>query len=121
MRLVYHREPNEVAFQFFWVNPQNQRTSPVFYTEDEAKQWLIKSVTTTVEPPKPIPVENKPDELQQTGIVAKSKDFTEGYNAGKLYAELEFVELKQNILELIEDAKPSKLPDVLRRIKELLK
>ena len=42
MRLVYHREPNEVAFQFFWVNPQNQRTSPVFYTEDEAKQWLTQ-------------------------------------------------------------------------------
>lgn len=118
MRLVYHREPNEVAFQFFWVNPQNQRTSPVFYTEDEAKQWLIKSVTTTEEPPKPPIAESMPDERK---LVVKSKDFTEGYNAGKLYAELEFVELKQNILELIEDAKPSKLPDVLKRIKELLK
>jgi hypothetical protein len=120
MRLVYHREPQEVAFQFFWVNEQNQRTSPVFYTEDEAKQWLIKSVTTTAdEPPKPPAVtEILPDERK---LVVKSKEFTDGYNAGKLYAELEYVELKQEILELIEDAKPSKLPDVLRRIKDLLK
>ena len=116
MRLVYHREPNEVAFQFFWVNPQNQRTSPVFYTEDEAKQWLIKSVTTTAdEPPKP-PVKTK--EKPQVEIADR---YAEGFSAGKLFAELEFVELKQNILELIEDAKPSKLPDVLKRIKELLK
>ena len=111
MRLVYHREPNEVAFQFFWVNPQNQRTSPVFYTEDEAKQWLIKSVTTTEEPPK---TKEKPQ-------VEIADRYAEGFSAGKLYAELEFVELKQNILELIEDAKPSKLPDVLKRIKDLLK
>jgi hypothetical protein len=114
MRLVYHREPNEVAFQFFWVNPQNQRTSPVFYTEDEAKQWLIKSVTTTEEPPKPPKTKEKPQ-------VEIADRYAEGFSAGKLFAELEFVELKQNILELIEDAKPSKLPDVLKRIKELLK
>ena len=112
MRLVYHREPQEVAFQYFWVNEQNQRTSPVFYTEQEAKQWLIKSVTTTAdEPPK---TKEKPQ-------VEISDRYTEGFNAGKLYAELEYVELKQTILELIEDAKPSKLPDVLKRIKDLLK
>ena len=115
MRLVYHREPQEVAFQYFWVNEQNQRTSPVFYTEDEAKQWLIKSVTTTEEPPKP-PVKTK--EKPQVEI---SDRYTEGFNAGKLYAELEYVELKQEILELIEDAKPSKLPEVIKKIKELLK
>ena len=113
MRLVYHREPNEVAFQFFWVNPQNQRTSPVFYTEDEAKQWLIKSVTTTEEPPKP-----KTKEKPQVEIADR---YAEGFSAGKLFAELEFVELKQNILELIEDAKPSKLPEVIKKIKDLLK
>ena len=119
MRLVYHRAPEEVAFQFFWVNEQNQRTSPVFYTEDEAKQWLIKSVTTTEEPPKPTPVaESKP---QEKAKIVADKAYTDAYNAGKLYAELEFVELKQNILELIEDAKPSKLPDVLKKIKELMK
>ena len=118
MRLVYHREPNEVAFQFFWVNQQNQRTSPVFYTEDEAKQWLIKSVTTIVDEPKPTIAESKP---QEKAKIVADKAYTDAYNAGKLYAELEFVELKQNILELIEDAKPSKLPDVLKRIKELLK
>jgi hypothetical protein len=115
MRLVYYRGPEEVAFQFFWVNEQNQRKSPTFYTEDEAKQWLIKSVTTTEEPPKP-PVKTK--EKPQVEIADR---YAEGFSAGKLYAELEFIELKQNILELIEDAKPSKLPDVLRRIKELLK
>jgi hypothetical protein len=114
MKLVYYRGPEEVAFQFFWVDEQNQRRSPTFYTEDEAKQWLIKSVTTTVEPTKPTITETKPQ-------VTTDKAYTDAYNAGKLYAELEFVELKQNILELIEDAKPSKLPDVLKRIKELLK
>jgi len=114
MRLVYYRGPEEVAFQFFWVDEQNQRKSPTFYTEDEAKQWLIKSVTTIVDEPKPIPTESKPD-------IVPNKAYTDAYNAGKLYAELEFIELKQNILELIEDAKPSKLPDVLKRIKELLK
>ena len=114
MRLVYHREPNEVSFQFFWVNPQNQRTSPVFYTEDEAKQWLIKSVTTTEEPPKPPKTKEKPQ-------VEIADRYAEGFSAGKLFAELEFVELKQNILELIDEAKPSKLPDVLKRIKDLLK
>ena len=113
MRLVYHREPQEVAFQYFWVNEQNQRRSPVFYTEDEAKQWLIKSVTTIEEPPKP-PVKEKPQ-------VEISDRYAEGFSAGKLFAELEFIELKQEILELIEDAKPSKLPDILKRIKELLK
>jgi hypothetical protein len=111
MRLVYHREPQEVAFQYFWVNEQNQRTSPVFYTEQEAKQWLIKSVTTTEEP-------SKTKEKPQVEI---SDRYTEGFNAGKLFAELEYLELKQEILELIEDAKPSKLPDVLKRIKDLLK
>lgn len=116
MRLVYYRGPEEVAFQFFWVDEQNQRKSPTFYTEDEAKQWLIKSVTTTAdEPPKP-PVKTK--EKPQVEI---SDRYTEGFNAGKLFAELEYIELKQTILELIEDAKPSKLPDAIKRIKELLK
>lgn len=111
MRLVYHRAPEEVAFQFFWVNEQNQRTSPVFYTEDEAKQWLIKSVTTTAEPPK---TKEKPQ-------VEITDRYAEGFSAGKLFAELEYIELKQEILELIEDAKPSKLPDALKEIKNLLK
>ena len=115
MRLVYYRGPEEVAFQFFWVDEQNQRKSPTFYTEDEAKQWLIKSVTTTEEPPKP-PVKTK--EKPQVEIADR---YAEGFSAGKLYAELEFIELKQTILELIEDAKPSKLPEVLKRIKDLLK
>ena len=115
MRLVYYRGPEEVAFQFFWVDEQNQRKSPTFYTEDEAKQWLIKSVTTTEEPPKP-PVKTK--EKPQVEIADR---YAEGFSAGKLYAELEFIELKQTILELIEDAKPSKLPDVLKKIKDLLK
>jgi hypothetical protein len=114
MRLVYYRGPEEVAFQFFWVDEQNQRKSPTFYTEDEAKQWLIKSVTTIVDEPKPIPTESKPQ-------VTTDKAYTDAYNAGKLYAELEFIELKQTILELIEDAKPSKLPDTIKRIKDLLK
>jgi len=114
MRLVYYRGPEEVAFQFFWVNEHNHRKSPSFTTEDEAKQWLIKSVTTTVEPTKPTITESKPQ-------VTTDKAYTDAYNAGKLYAELEFVELKQEILELIDGAKPSKLPDVLKRIKELLK
>jgi len=114
MRLVYYRGPEEVAFQFFWVNEQNHRKSPSFPTEDEAKQWLIKSVTTTVDEPKPTITESKPD-------IVPNKAYTDAYNAGKLYAELEFVELKQNILELIEDAKPSKLPEVVKKIKEMLK
>ena len=114
MKLVYYRGPEEVAFQFFWVDEQNQRKSPTFYTEDEAKQWLIKSVTTIVEPTKPTITESKPQ-------VTTDKAYTDAYNAGKLFAELEFVELKQNILELIEEAKPSKLPEVIKRIKELLK
>jgi len=103
-----------VAFQFFWVDEQNQRKSPTFYTEDEAKQWLIKSVTTIGDEPKPTITESKP-------TVTTDKAYTDAYNAGKLYAELEFIELKQNILELIEDAKPSKLPDTIKKIKELLK
>jgi hypothetical protein len=114
MRLVYYRGPEDVLYSFFWVNEQNHRKSPSFPTEDEAKQWLIKSVTTTVEPTKPTITESKPD-------IVPNKAYTDAYNAGKLYAELEFVELKQNILELIEEAKPSKLPDVIKRIKELLK
>jgi len=114
MRLVYYRGPEEVAFQFFWVNEQNHRKSPSFSTEDEAKQWLIKSVTTIVDEPKPTITETKPD-------IVPNKAYTDAYNAGKLYAELEFVELKQNILELIDEAKPSKLPDTIKKIKELLK
>jgi len=114
MRLVYYRGPEEVAYQYFWVNEQNHRKSPSFSTEDEAKQWLIKSVTTTVEPTKPTITESKPQ-------VTTDKAYTDAYNAGKLYAELEFIELKQNILELIEDAKPSKLPEVVKKIKEMLK
>jgi hypothetical protein len=114
MRLVYYRGPEEVAYQYFWVNEQNHRKSPSFTTEDEAKQWLIKSVTTIVDEPKPTITESKPD-------IVPNKAYTDAYNAGKLYAELEFVELKQNILELIEDAKPSKLPEVVKKIKEMLK
>jgi hypothetical protein len=117
MRLVYYRGPEDVLYQYFWINERNQRTSPSFTTEDEAKQWLIKSVTTTVEPTKPEPTVQEPP----TKMAIKSKEYTDAYNAGKLYAELEYVELKQEILELIEDAKPSKLPDVLKRIKDLLK
>jgi hypothetical protein len=117
MKLVYYRGPEDVLYQYFWINERNERKSPSFTTEDEAKQWLIKSVTTTVEPTKPEPTVQEPP----TKMAIKSKEYTDAYNAGKLYAELEFVELKQNILELIEDAKPSKLPDVLKRIKELLK
>ena len=114
MRLVYYRGPEEVAYQYFWVNEQNHRKSPSFTTEDEAKQWLIKSVTTIVDEPKPTITESKPD-------IVPNKAYTDAYNAGKLYAELEFVELKQNILELIEEAKPSKLPEVVKKIKEMLK
>jgi hypothetical protein len=117
MKLVYYRGPEDVLYSFFWINERNERKSPSFTTEDEAKQWLIKSVTTTVEPTKPEPTVQEPP----TKMAIKSKEYTDAYNAGKLFAELEFVELKQNILELIDDAKPSKLPDVLKRIKELLK
>ena len=117
MKLVYYRGPEDVLYQYFWINERNERKSPSFPTEDEAKQWLIKSVTTTVEPTKPEPTVQEPP----TKMAIKSKEYTDAYNAGKLYAELEFVELKQEILELIEDAKPSKLPDVLKRIKDLLK
>ena len=119
MKLVYYRGPEDVLYSFFWINERNERKSPSFTTEDEAKKWLIKSVTTIVDEPKPTPIaDSKPQEKVE--IVA-NKAYTDAYNAGKLYAELEFVELKQNILELIEDAKPSKLPDVLKKIKELLK
>ena len=117
MKLVYYRGPEDVLYQYFWINERNERKSPSFATEDEAKQWLIKSVTTTVEPTKPEPTVQEPP----TKMAIKSKEYTDAYNAGKLYAELEYVELKQEILELIEDAKPSKLPDVLKRIKDLLK
>jgi len=110
MRLVYHRDPNEVTYQFFWVNPQNQRTSPVFYTEQEAKNWLINQAS------KP---EEKPVEKPQpkSDIVLNDR-YTEGYNAGKLYAELEYVEKKQEILELIATVKSTK---ILEQIKDLLK
>ena len=114
MKLVYYRGPEDVLYSFFWINERNERKSPSFTTEDEAKQWLIKSVTTTVDEPKPTPTESKPQ-------VTTDKAYTDAYNAGKLYAELEFVELKQNILELIDEAKPSKLPEVVKKIKELLK
>jgi len=114
MKLVYYRGPEDVLYSFFWINERNERKSPSFTTEDEAKQWLIKSVTTTVEPTKPTITETKPQ-------VTTDKAYTDAYNAGKLYAELEFVELKQNILELIDEAKPSKLPDTIKKIKELLK
>jgi len=117
MKLVYYRGPEDVLYQYFWINERNERKSPSFPTEDEAKQWLIKSVTTTVEPTKPEPTVQEPP----TKMAIKSKEYTDAYNAGKLYAELEYVELKQEILELIEDAKPSKLPEVIKKIKELLK
>jgi hypothetical protein len=117
MKLVYYRGPEDVLYSFFWINERNERKSPSFTTEDEAKQWLIKSVTTTVEPTKPEPTVQEPP----TKMAIKSKEYTDAYNAGKLYAELEYLELKQEILELIEDAKPSKLPDVLKKIKDLLK
>jgi len=110
MKLVYYRGPEEVLYQYFWINERNERKSPSFLTEDEAKQWLIKSVTTTEEPPKP-----KTKEKPQVEI---SDRYTEGFNAGKLFAELEYLELKQEILELIADAKSTKL---LEQIKNLLK
>jgi hypothetical protein len=117
MKLVYYRGPEDVLYSFFWVNDNRQQVSPSFTTEDEAKQWLIKSVTTIVDEPKPTPIENK----QEKAKIVADKAYTDAYNAGKLYAELEFVELKQNILELIDDAKPSKLPEVIKKIKDLLK
>jgi hypothetical protein len=115
MKLVYYRGPEDVLYSFFWINERNERKSPSFHTEDEAKQWLIKSVTTIVDEPKPTPTESKQPEL------IANKAYADAYNAGKLYAELEFVELKQNILELIDEAKPSKLPEVVKKIKEMLK
>jgi len=111
MRLVYYRDPYEVAFQYFWVDEKNQRRSPSFATEDEAKQWLIQSVANVVD--EPIPAKEAKIEITDR--------YTEGFEAGKLFAELEYVELKQEILELIEDAKPSKLPEAMKRIKDLLK
>lgn len=112
MRLVYYRGPEDVLYSFFWVNEQNQRVSPSFTTEDEAKKWLINSVTTTVEA---TPKESSKEPMPEVGVIDK---YTEGFNAGKLYAELEFVEVKQEVLELIAEAKPNKL---LNQIKELLK
>lgn len=111
MKLVYHRGPEDVLYSFFWINEQNQRTSPMFTTEDEAKKWLIKSVTTTIEEPPAKETKQKPQ-------VEIADRYTEGFNAGKLFAELEFVERKQEILELIAEAKPNKL---LNQIKDLLK
>ena len=109
MKLVYYRGPEDVLYSFFWVNDQRQQVSPSFHTEDEAKKWLIKSVTTTEEQP---PVKTPPPE------VTTNDRYQEGFNAGKLFAELEYVEKTQEILELIADAKPSKL---LNQIKDLLK
>ena len=112
MKLVYYRGPEDVLYSFFWVNEQNQRVSPAFTTEDEAKQWLIKSVTTTVE------ASAKEPSKEPMPEVALTDKYTEGFNAGKLFAELEYVEVKQEVLELIAEAKPNKLLD---KIKELLK
>lgn len=109
MKLVYYRGPEDVLYSFFWVNEQNQRVSPAFTTEDEAKQWLIKSVTTKIEEPA------KKEPMPGVGVTDR---YTEGFNAGKLFAELEYVEVKQEVLELIAEAKPNKLLD---KIKELLK
>ena len=113
MKLVYYRGPEDVLYSFFWINDQRQRVSPSFTTEHEAKQWLIASVTKVVEEPtqKEIPVTPKPE-------VTVGDRYQEGFNAGKLFAELEYVEKTQEILELIADAKPSKL---LNQIKDLLK
>lgn len=112
MKLVYHRSPEEVVYSFFWINDQRQRVSPLFTTEDEAKKWLIKSVTINEEKPQETKAKAPPPE------VTTNDRYAEGFNAGKLFAELEFVEVKQEVLELIAESKPSK---VLDKIKELLK
>ena len=112
MKLVYYRGPEDVLYSFFWINDQQKQVSPSFHTEDEAKQWLIKSVTTTEEP-----VKKKEPTKEEPALVLNDR-YTEGFNAGKLFAELEYVEKTQEILELIADAKPSKLLD---KIKDLLK
>ena len=112
MKLVYHRGPEDVLYSFFWINDQRQQVSPTFTTEHEAKQWLIKSVKTTEEQPPVKEAKTPPPE------VATNDRYAEGFNAGKLFAELEYVEKTQEILELIADAKPSKLLD---KIKDLLK
>ena len=117
MKLVYHRGPEDVLYSFFWINDQRQQVSPSFHTEDEAKQWLIKSVTTTVDE-KPA---DKTDEIPTFKTTSKEPTndrYQEGFNAGKLFAELEYVEKTQEILELIAEAKPNKL---LNQIKDLLK
>lgn len=111
MKLVYYRGPEDVLYSFFWVNDNRQQVSPSFTTEDEAKQWLIKSVTTTIEEPPAKENKVKPE-------VEVADRYAEGFEAGKLFAELEYVELKQEVLELIAEAKPNKL---LNQIKELLK
>ena len=95
MKLVYHRGPEDVLYSFFWINDQRQQVSPIFHTEDDAKQWLIKSVSTTEDKP---PVKPKPE-------VKTDDRYQEGFNAGKLFAELEYVEKTQEILELIADAR----------------
>ena len=112
MKLVYYRGPEDVLYSFFWVNDQRQQVSPSFHTEDEAKQWLIKSVSTTEDKPPVKETKAQPPE------VATNDRYAEGFNAGKLFAELEYVEKTQEILELIAEAKPSKL---LNQIKDLLK
>ena len=112
MKLVYHRGPEDVLYSFFWINDQQKQVSPSFHTEQEAKQWLIKSVKTTEEQPPVKETKTPPPE------VTTNDRYQEGFNAGKLFAELEYVEKTQEILELIADAKPSKLLD---KIKDLLK
>ena len=112
MKLVYYRGPEDVLYSFFWINDQRQQVSPTFTTEDEAKKWLLKSVKTTEEQPPVKQAKTPPPE------VTTNDRYQEGFNAGKLFAELEYVEKTQEILELIADAKPSKL---LNQIKDLLK
>lgn len=94
MRLVYYRGPEDVLYSFFWVNEQNKMVSPSFTTEDEAKQWLIKSVTTIVEEPAPVKTEKKPD-------VIGSSQYSEAFNAGKMYAKLALED--ENLLEKLAD------------------
>ena len=117
MKLVYYRGPEDVLYSFFWVNDQRQQVSPSFTTEDEAKKWLIKSVTTTVDE-KPANKTNEIPTFKSKSEETTNDRYQEGFNAGKLFAELEYVEKTQEILELIADAKPSKL---LNQIKDLLK
>ena len=116
MKLVYHRGPEDVLYSFFWINDQRQQVSPSFHTEDEAKQWLIKSVSTTED--KPVKEPDVIPTFKTTSKEPTNDRYQEGFNAGKLFAELEYVEKTQEILELIAEAKPNKL---LNQIKDLLK